>query len=127
MFGKFGLVSNDSTNTTSTAKRKPTKSMIDGVPVVIPEGFSPNGDGKNDVFKILHPTTVTVKMDIFNRWGNKVYNSTDYKNDWNGNGNQPMQWLGQPLPDGTYYYVIIVYDKLTGAQQRFAGFITLSR
>ena len=63
----------------------------------LPQGISPNGDGKNDVLIIpgvmgLKPN----KLSIFNRWGSLVYEKDNYENDWNG---------GQ-LPDGTYYYMI---------------------
>jgi len=63
-------------------------------------GFSPNFDGVNDTFVIegasLFPDN---ELSIFNRWGNRVYNTTNYANDWGGT------WNGNDLPDGTYFYV----------------------
>ena len=74
-----------------------TVKVIEGV--VIPNVFSPNGDGKNDVFKILnleaYPNSA---IQIFNRWGNLVYQNDNYQSDWNGDG----------LPDGVYFYVLNV-------------------
>ena len=64
-------------------------------------GFSPNGDGVNDVFYIegleAYPNA---QLTVFNRWGNQVYRSDSYKNDWTG------LWEGKLLPDGTYFYVL---------------------
>ena len=67
--------------------------------LLIPTGFSPNGDGTNDYWQIVgidnYPNnTIT----IFNRLGIKVFSSTNYKNDWNGFFN------GKVVPDGTYFY-----------------------
>src|SRR5690606_21021527 len=61
----------------------------------IPNVFTPNGDGVNEVFYIRNLPTST-QIVITNRWGNEVYRSSDYQNDWNG-GNSA---------DGIYYYRI---------------------
>ena len=76
----------------------------------VPNIFTPNHDGINDYFEIgcldqsgkvmplydLNEYFVSHKLVIFNRWGKIVYESTDYKNDWDGG----------KLPDGTYFYVL---------------------
>jgi gliding motility-associated-like protein len=77
--------------------------------LVIYTGFSPNGDGQNDVFTIKGITNPILKgniLVIYNRWGNEVYKKTDYDNTFDGtwNGNQQ-------LPDGTYWYVLCLPDK----------------
>jgi gliding motility-associated-like protein len=83
------------------------------------EIITPDGDGKNDGWVALNPeeyfkeNTVT----IFNRWGNEVYSTNNYKNDWNGTNND-----GQKLPEGTYYYVI----KIEGVAKP-AGFVMIKR
>jgi gliding motility-associated-like protein len=68
----------------------------------LPSGFSPNGDGKNDLFVIhgieAYPSNV---LTIYNRWGNIVYSKNGYTNDWNGNSN-----YGQALPDATYFVIL---------------------
>ena len=65
----------------------------------IPRGISPNGDTKNDSFDL---TNFSVnKLEIFNRYGIKVYTKSGYKNEWDGTSDK-----GQELPDGTYYYVV---------------------
>jgi gliding motility-associated-like protein len=68
----------------------------------IPTAFSPNGDGVNDNFVIRglggYPGT---KVYVFNRWGNQVWASEDYQNDWIG-----QNAAAQPLVDDTYFAVI---------------------
>ena len=63
-------------------------------------GFSPNGDGVNDVFLIeglsLYPNNV---LCCYNRWGNQVFRMEGYDNTWDGT------WDNLNLPDGTYFYV----------------------
>jgi large repetitive protein len=79
---------------------------IDAECFFVPDGFSPDGNGRNDVFVIRglnkYPgNTVT----IFNRWGNKVFEATDYQNDWNGTANTGGV-VGEKVQPGTYFYVI---------------------
>ncbi|MDZ7880600.1 MAG: gliding motility-associated C-terminal domain-containing protein [Saprospiraceae bacterium] len=83
----------------------------------INNAFSPNDDGKNDVFfleglEFFPNTTVT----IYNRWGNSVYSSKDYKNDWNGTHD------GKAVPNGTYFYLIRLENGKT-----FSGYLELMR
>jgi gliding motility-associated-like protein len=63
--------------------------------VFIPNVITPNGDGYNEIFKVLNKTPNT-QIVISNRWGVKVFESSDYQNDWFGEG----------LPDGVYFYSI---------------------
>jgi len=63
----------------------------------IPTGFSPNNDGINDTFDVGF---VVDNIKIYNRYGNKVYEESNYKD----------QWTGDDLPVGTYYYVIVKTD-----------------
>ncbi|WP_243350206.1 Ig-like domain-containing protein, partial [Parabacteroides sp. FAFU027] len=75
--------------------------------IYVPEGFSPNGDGKNDrlVIKELYkyPNNHIV---IYNRWGNKVFEARNYQNDWNGETQFGVTIGGRKLPVGTYYYIL---------------------
>ena len=65
----------------------------------IQKGISANGDGYNDNFEL---TGFDVKkLQIFNRYGMKVYSKNNYSNEWYGQSDK-----GDELPDGTYYYVI---------------------
>ncbi|MFA8450501.1 MAG: gliding motility-associated C-terminal domain-containing protein [Bacteroidales bacterium] len=76
----------------------------------IPEGFSPNQDGYNDTFHIVGTSFYSqIKLVIINGWGDKVYESDDYKNDWNGTYNVGS-YKGENLLNGTYIYLIEIVD-----------------
>ncbi|GIV29677.1 MAG: hypothetical protein KatS3mg028_0743 [Bacteroidia bacterium] len=69
--------------------------------IVIPNGFSPNGDGKNDYWVIDNIQQFPDNtVEIYNRWGELLYSVKGYKNDFDG------KYKGKDLPVGTYYYVI---------------------
>lgn len=87
--------------------------------VFLPQGFSPDGDGKNDklVFTGLE-YFAPVALKIFNRYGSSVYENTDYKNDWDGT----YMENGKPLPDGTYFYTLQLNDK-----RRFNNYLVINR
>ena len=98
----------------------------DAVDFNIPEGFSPNGDGINDMFVIRgidnFPDNAIV---IFNRWGDRIREFEHYDNStqvWNGTNEH-----GKPVPDGTYFYIVKVrhQDNQTGLMKEDAqtGFI----
>jgi len=76
--------------------------------VFLPQGFSPDGDGKNDrlVFTGLEYFEPAY-LKVFNRYGTLVYESPDYKNDWSGTNMENSK----ALPDGTYFYVLELSDK----------------
>lgn len=85
---------------------------------VVPSAFSPNDDGINDLWVIdLISLQEKRQVQIFNRWGDIVFESDDYQNNWNG------KFGGQILPDGTYYYVI----NLGGSLGRLTGPVTIVR
>lgn len=68
---------------------------------VIPNAFSPNGDGINDTWQITYLNSYPgCVVQIFNRYGQIIFQSVGYSKPWDGTYN------GQPLPIGTYYYVI---------------------
>jgi gliding motility-associated-like protein len=89
----------------------------------IPEIFTPNGDGKNDVFEIKgldsYPDNT---LQIFNRWGNPVYSAAPYKNDWDGVPNQAGKTGSGKLPSSTYYYILDLGDGTTAP---IRGFVQL--
>lgn len=79
--------------------------------LIIPTAISPNGDGVNETWEITNIHNFpTARIEIFNRWGSKIYDITGYRNTWNGT------WKGSALPVGTYFYVITLDKgrKLTG-------------
>ncbi|MEM1325031.1 MAG: gliding motility-associated C-terminal domain-containing protein [Bacteroidota bacterium] len=85
------------------------------------DGFSPNGDGINDVFFIANIDAQGDNLlQIYNRWGHLVYEQRNYQNDWTG------KWKGKDLPDGTYFYILEV-EQLDGSKEVFKGNLELHR
>ena len=72
----------------------------------IPNAFSPNADGLNDVFSIESSFIQIHGIQIFDRWGSIVYYSNGEQNPWDGTKK------GDPLPTGVYLYVISYEDLL---------------
>ncbi|WP_343630922.1 Ig-like domain-containing protein [Fluviicola sp.] len=91
----------------------------------IPEAFTPDGDGTNDVFVIegiekFPDNTIT----IFNRWGYEVFSAESYDNTWGGNSTSNLNVGGDQLPTGTYYYI---FDTGTTEYGVLKGYIYLKR
>lgn len=99
------LANNSSTNAKSV------------VGIIIPNVFTPNGDGRNDTFLIPgledYPSN---SLSIVNRWGSTIYESNGYKNDWTGEG----------LNEGTYFYMLKLKNA-AGGLDVYKGYITLLR
>ena len=77
--------------------------------IIINTGFSPNGDGLNDVWVISNIEGTTNVVSVFDRWGTMVrtYNNYDnVSNVWNGSNKS-----GAELPSGTYFYSIDIENK----------------
>ena len=69
--------------------------------ILIPNVFTPNGDGENDVFTVSGTNLESVQGEIFNRWGQKMFSWTNIKGYWDG-----RTLAGSEAPDGTYFYMI---------------------
>lgn len=84
--------------------------------ITIPNVFSPNGDGINDTWNILQLNTYPeADLSVFNRYGQKVYESAGYAKQWDG------KLKGKPLPLGTYYYIIDLKNGL----KPFSGWVMI--
>ncbi|GEO09455.1 gliding motility-associated C-terminal domain-containing protein [Segetibacter aerophilus] len=69
--------------------------------VIVPNAFSPNGDGVNDTWNIKALASYdSYELSVFNRYGQKVLSTKNYSTPWDGTFN------GKPLPVGTYYYLL---------------------
>ena len=87
---------------------------------IIPsEGFSPNADGINDVWTITRIEQFPeAEIAVFNRYGQRVFNSTGYAEPWDGTS------LGMNLPIGPYYYEIKLNDP-SGESQLYTGSVAI--
>jgi gliding motility-associated-like protein len=79
--------------------QKSKEEEINIADVYVPNIITPNGDEKNDTFRVI--TDARVDLKIFNRWGKVLYKDTDYQDNWNG----------EDVPAGTYYYEIQLEDN----------------
>lgn len=79
-------------------------------PIMVPNGFTPNGDGNNDVFLPVAGTVSQWELDIYNRWGERVFHSSDESLGWDGT------YQGKGLEAGMYVYSVsyMVHDDATG-------------
>jgi len=85
----------------------------------MPNAFSPNGDGDNDSF-VVHGIEAWPKnlFTVVNRWGSRVYELPNYKNQWEGDNSQ-----GEQLPNGTYFVILTLND----GQRTLQGYVDLRR
>ena len=88
--------------------------------IYIPDAFSPNGDGVNDIFDIKGLGFVDYNFSIYNRWGELTFETTDTKKSWDG------IFKNQPATEGIYVYMIMVTDQF-GIKHYFSGSLTLMR
>jgi gliding motility-associated-like protein len=86
--------------------------LVKPTEIFVPNVFSPNGDGLNDLLEFsgveFYPNA---QLSVYNRWGNEIYSSPSYRNNWQAVG----------VSEGTYYYVLKVDGK------EYAGAVTLLR
>jgi gliding motility-associated-like protein len=90
-------------------------------PVYMPNAFTPNGDGKNDVFR--YPPLAKnkfIRLTIFNRWGEKLFETREAARGWNGKLNGTLQ------PVDSYVYLLEM-ETLDGRKQQQKGTVTLVR
>ncbi|WP_300666979.1 Ig-like domain-containing protein, partial [Fluviicola sp.] len=97
--------------------------------IKVPQAFTPDGDGVNDAFVIAgaenYPNN---KLIIYNRWGNVVYETDGYQNDWKGISTSKLDIIGgDELPTATYYYIFDTKDESLDDKGVFKGYIYLKR
>jgi gliding motility-associated-like protein len=93
-----------------------------GMPLRVPNTFTPNGDGMNEQFKVLGAEEVDhFEMDIYSRWGTKVFESQDRAQGWDGRVN------GVPLPVGAYAYQVHFRYSNSGKYCQIRGTVALMR
>jgi gliding motility-associated-like protein len=83
--------------------------------IYVPNCFTPNGDGINDVFKPFVSNVVGYDLKVFDRWGGGVFHSNNPSEAWQGGGQSNEQ---QNLPDGVYNYLLICQTLEGGVIER---------
>jgi len=109
-----------------------TKSLIfeisvDNEDLVIPDGFSPNNDGKNDWFNIqgLYDNYQNHRLKIYNRYGSLVFEGNN-DNKWYGIANKGLMNTNKILPTGTYFYVLNLNDS-NATKKEYIGWVYLNK
>jgi gliding motility-associated-like protein/uncharacterized repeat protein (TIGR01451 family) len=112
----------DADTTNNTADVLVTPSCLEFYNII-----TPNGDGMNDNFVVSCIESYSdTQLEIFDRYGSIIYKNKNYKNDWNGIANQTSRIIksGQPLPNGTYFYILKFND---GSTQDKKSYIQISK
>ncbi|MEZ4979866.1 MAG: gliding motility-associated C-terminal domain-containing protein [Chitinophagales bacterium] len=92
------------------------------VNLFIPDAFSPNGDGVNDVFRIIGQEDFSeIEMKIYNRWGELIHIGKDQNHGWNGT------YKGREQEVAVYVYYVRAVSKYTGEEFVVSGNLTLIR
>jgi len=94
--------------------------------VVVSEGFTPNGDGINDFLFIRGISEFPEnELVIFNRWGETIFEATNYKNDWDGKVKSTglLKDAGGIVPNDTYFYVL----KTKANNKTYSGYIYITK
>ena len=86
------------------------------IPSIIPDVITPNNDGLNDAFNVPCADSRPLGLKIFNRWGDEVFETEAYNNNWAGTHD------GEPLPPGPYYYILT-----DGDEEKRSGCIAITR
>jgi len=94
----------------------------DTVKVEVPNVFTPNKDGVNDVFRPKYANVKRVEGYIYNRWGEVIFQWWGLNGYWDG----VTYPAGKEVPSGTYYYIINVYS-LSDEKKVETGSVTLLR
>jgi gliding motility-associated-like protein len=88
--------------------------------LMIPNIFTPNGDGINEFFELDVRGVSSIEVNVYNRWGNLVHTHNGVNGRWNGTHN------GVRCADGVYFYTVSL-TTLEGEQQQHNGSVTLLR
>lgn len=89
----------------------------------VPNAFTPNNDGKNDVYRVRFKGDVKLEsFSIFNRYGQRIFYTTDVNTGWDGTWNDKLQDLGT-----YFYYIKLICGNKGNNHLEFKGDVTLIR
>lgn len=121
--GTYGVTITDNNNCTVQKTADVQKDNCD-FNIVVHNAITPNGDMQNDYLTIdgiqYYPNN---QLYVFDKWGDIVYQKKGYNNQWNA-----ISTKGDPLPDGTYYYVLKLNEQnKAGGKNEYTGFLMIKR
>lgn len=96
------------------------KIVVENVTIFVPSAFSPNNDNSNEQFFALHYGIDRLNVQIYSRWGMKIFESNDLNFKWDGS------YKGQPVPEGVYVWTIDAVGK-NNRPYKLNGTVTLIR
>lgn len=117
--GTYSVVVTDRNGCSATGAKTLTpggKGCYEGIGAI-----TPNNDGKNDRLLITCASSVSNRLIVFNRWGQKVFEQASYNNGWEGTDDK-----GENLPDGGYFWVLEVKES-NGSTEVFKGSVSIIR
>jgi gliding motility-associated-like protein len=89
--------------------------------VYIPNTFTPNKDGLNDLFMPIVREVCNYKLAVYNRWGEEIFRSNDATEAWDG------LYKNEESPEGIYLYKLELNNKLNGKPYKYTGTVNLIR
>jgi len=104
---------------------KPSSEVcVDNCPIFeLPNAFTPNGDGQNDIYKPYRSRFIeTIDFKVFNRWGQVIFTTLDPEINWNGSNQS-----GKNVSDGVYFYTCKAYESQNLPPINLSGYIELIR
>ncbi|MEM9918610.1 MAG: gliding motility-associated C-terminal domain-containing protein [Bacteroidota bacterium] len=120
--GRFDVLVRDSEGCFATDGTE-TVIDLDGMCSNVRAIITPNSDGDNDNFVVrCDDTILNLRIQIFNRWGQLVFESDDYQNEWQGTNRR-----GESLPEGGYFYVLEYTNPETNQLEQEKGHISIIR
>lgn len=97
---------------------------IDVLELQIPDSFSPNNDGINELWEVAGIENFPDnEVSVFNRWGEIVFEANDYQNDWDGTIADVSLSADGKIPTGTYFYIF----KLTQDMEPLTGYLIIRK
>jgi gliding motility-associated-like protein len=120
---QFRVVVSDQNNICTTIESD--EALITYIIITVNNIFTPNGDGFNELFNINGILKFkNSKLQIYNRWGNLIYEKTGYQNDWDGIATTGFSINGsKKVPPGTYFYTI----DLNFDNKKLSGWLYINR
>jgi len=118
--GTYQIILTVSNNDDCFAHYDTIITIIPDIEVFIPNAFSPNGDGINDLFPLLDDRVDEYELFIYNRWGEKMF-ETQQSDLWDGT------FRGERLPAGVYFVILRYKDCRSPKKHDYIGTVTLFR